>query len=401
MEEGKMSVGAQIEYLRSMQKRYQEAARPGKSYLLDEMETMTHLGRKHLIALMNSHQIGRRKRSRERGRIYDAHVASAISTVAEALDWICAERLQPVLHSMAQRLVACGEMAVSPEVLGKLQVISVASVGRILKTSRPVQRRPRSYPGRRSDTSAQQAVPISIIPWQQSEPGHFEVDLVHHGTPDRQGNLVCTIQFVDVLTGWSERFAIRGYTFGAIWHAIQVFREQCPIPVRELHSDNGSEFINHALIAVFGEKLVGVAQTRGRPGVHNDNRFVEQKNSSLVRAYLGNMPLRSPAELRALNALYQDMRLYYNLFQPVLRQTERKAFTGADGIVRIRRKQDCARTPFQRLCEATPPISRETREYLQMLYEQTNPMALKRSIHAQIDELTAMVASKEETPSPV
>jgi len=146
---------------------------------------------------------------------------------------------------------------------------------------------------------------------------------------------------------------------------------------------------------------VGVAQTCGRPGVYNDNRFVEQRNSSLVRAYLGNMPLRSSAEHRAPNALYQDMRINYDVLQPVLRQTERKAFIGPDGIVHIRRKQDRARTPFQRLCGATPPISRKTREQLQMLYEQTHPMALKRSIHAQIDEIISMVASKEEALSPV
>jgi hypothetical protein len=36
-----------------------------------------------------------------------------------------------------------------------------------------------------------------------------------------------------------------------------------------------------------------------------------------------------------------------------------------------------------------------------MLYEQTNPLALKRSIHAQIDELTSMVTSKEEALYPV
>ncbi len=399
--ERKMSVGAQIEYLRAMQQRYREANRNTKAHLLDELEKVTHLGRKHLIALMNSHQIRRRKRSRERGRLYDAEVASAIATVAEALDWICAERLQPTLYNMAKHLQACGEMEVSAEVLDKLRLISVSSVGRILKELGPARKFPRPYPGRRAETSAQQAVPISVIPWQQPEPGHFEVDLVHHGTPDRQGNLVCTIQFVDVLTGWSERFALMGYTFEAIWHALQVFRAHCPIPVRELHSDNGTEFINHALIAVFGEELVGVAQTRGRPGFHNDNRFVEQKNSSLVRAYLGHMPLRTQAELRALNALYQDMWLYYNLYQPVLRQTERKAVTGPDGIVRIRRKQDRARTPLQRLCEATPPISREIRTHLQLLYEQTNPMTLKRSIHVQIDELISMVASKEEALYPV
>ena len=98
-----------------------------------------------------------------------------------------------------------------------------------------------------------------------------------------------------------------GCTFQAIWQAMQNFRERCPIPVRELRSYHGNEFINHALIAAVGQDLVGIAQTRGRPGYHNDNRFVEQKNSSLVRAYVATLPLYTAAELRALNALYEDM----------------------------------------------------------------------------------------------
>ena len=177
---------------------------------------------------------------------------------------------------------------------------------------------------------------------------------------------------------------------------MQDSRERCPIPVRELHSDNGSEFINHALIAAFSQDLVGIAQTRGRPGYHNENRFVEQKNSSLVRAYLGQLPLHTAAELRALTALYEDMWLYFNLFQPVLRQTERTAVTGPDGLVRIRRKQDRGRTSFERLREAKPPIPHAKREYLQSLYEQTNLMALKRRIHVQIEDLITMVATEQE-----
>ena len=70
--------------------------------------------------------------------------------------------------------------------------------------------------------------------------------------------------------------------------------------------------------------------------------------------------------------------------------------TGPDGVVRIRRNQDRARTPFQRLCEAKPPIPRAKREHLQSLYEQTNLMALKRRIHAQVEDLSTMVATEQE-----
>ena len=190
-----------------------------------------------------------------------------------------------------------------------------------------------------------------------------------------------------------------GTGFEAVWQAIQTFKRHCPIPVREIHSDNGSEFINLPLIAAFGQELVDATQTRGRPGYHNDNRFVEQKNSSLVRAYVGYVHLDTYQQLRALNALYEKMWLYYNFFQPVLRQIERTAATGSDGIIRIRRKQDRARTPLGRLIEAEPPISRETRERLLDLRRQTNPLALKRSIHAQLRALFALATEpgKEKT----
>jgi len=403
MTEEKMTINAQFEYLGVMQVKYRMASdRQTKSELLDQMQSVTHLGRKYLIALMNRSPLQRHTRCRERQRVYDDDVTRAIERVADALDWICAERLQPTLRQTAQRLITFGEMEVTPAVLDKLGHISIATLGRILQRIRPTERLPRAYPGRRAETSAQQEVPISIIPWNEPEPGHFEVDLVHHGLPDADGNLVCTIQFIDVLTGWSERFAIMGFAFGAIWDALQAFRHRCPIPPREIHSDNGSEFINCALIASFGKELVHTSQTRGRPGHHNDNRFVEQKNSSLVRAYLGSLSLHTPAQRRALDQLYENMWLYYNFFQPVLRQTERSAVSGPDGIIRIRRKQDRARTPLERLLNAKPPISREARERLLKLHNQTNPLALKRRIHAQIKALITMATqSQKEAATPV
>jgi len=54
--------------------------------------------------------------------------------------------------------------------------------------------------------------------------------------------------------------------------------------------------------------------------------FVEQKNSSLVRAYLGFDRLDTVAQTLALNALY-DHRWLYNFFQPVMRLVEKTVIT--------------------------------------------------------------------------
>ena len=55
-----------------------------------------------------------------------------------------------------------------------------------------------------------------------------------------------------------------GHEFDAIWRALQA-PASLPYPVRQIHSDNGAEFINAALIACFGADKLDASRTRGRP----------------------------------------------------------------------------------------------------------------------------------------
>jgi hypothetical protein len=121
--------------------------------------------------------------------------------------------------------------------------------------------------------------------------------------------------------------------------------------------------------------------TRSRPYQKNDNRLVEQKNATLVRQYLGDLRLDTPEQIAALNALYEQMWLYYNLFQPVLHLCE-KTLEGD----KVRRKWDQAQTPFERLV-TSGVLSHEQQAHLQQLYEQTNPRQLRQAIYRQLDAL--------------
>ena len=87
----------------------------------------------------------------------------------------------------------------------------------------------------------------------------------------------------------------------------------------------------------------------------------------------------------------------------MLRQIERTAVLRPNSTVYIKRKQDRARTPLQRLLLAEPPISREAQEHLLILHQTTNPLALKRRIHAQIRALiaTSIQSEKEKASTPV
>src|SRR5205807_4550252 len=105
---------------------------------------------------------------------------------------------------------ACFEpLDVTRQVQEQLATISRATVARLLSKHRSqVRRLPQKGAGRAN--AATQGVPMGRIPWEVSEPGHFEVDLVYHSGESTAGLHGHTIQLIDVATGWSERVAVLG-----------------------------------------------------------------------------------------------------------------------------------------------------------------------------------------------
>ncbi len=112
----------------------------------------------------------------------------------------------------------------------------------------------------------------------------------------------------------------------------------------------------------WGETITGLTLSRSRPYQKNDNRFVEQKNATLVRQYFGTVRLDTPDQVKAMNALYEKMWLYYNFFQPVMHLQEKICLQ--DKVVR---HWDQAQTPYERLI-ATGTLSSEPLTRLQALY---------------------------------
>jgi hypothetical protein len=382
--EDKMTVDEVRKYLHKMQKRYVEADRKEKGKLLDEMEQVTGLHRKYLIQLING-DLKRKPRRRQRGRTYGPQVDDALRVIDESFDHICAERLTPNLVWMAKHLAHHGELEVSDLLLEKLGRVSISTVGRILQRIRQDEPRlPRRKAPKRSKLT--QAIPMKRIPWDIATPGHFEVDLVHHCGPTASGEYLCTLQMIDVATGWSERVAVLGRSFLVMRHAFGSILRRLPFPILEIHPDNGSEFLNHHMFRLWGDTIQGVTFSRSRPYHKNDNRNVEQKNSTLVRAYLGYDRLDSVVQTLAANRLFELMWIYYNLFQPVMHLVEKKVVREEGKQTRIQRRHDRARTPFDRLC-ATDAILPEHRAQLEALRDRINPRELRRQIYNAIDHL--------------
>jgi len=383
-----MTIAARYDYLIIQQERYHQTLPEQRGELLDEMATVTGYNRKYLIGLMNS-KIERQPRQRQRSRSYTAEIEAVVLTVAESLDFICGKRLKPALSETAEILARHGECAWSPEIKSALRSISASTIERMYQRNKTLARRrlPRKRPQQRSALA--RLIPMERIPWDEAEPGHCEADLVHHSGPSTNGDYAHTLHLVDVCTAWSARYAILGRS-GLVMHdALQVLLRRVPFPIREIHTDNGAEFLNAHLYRFWQERDPQVRLTRSRPWQKNDSRFVEQKNSSLVRDYLGHRRFDTVAQTWAINYLYELMDDYYNLFQPVMRVVEKTPVVEHDQVVRIKRRYDEPATPLERL-RTSGVINEEAFLRLQQLRQSLNPRQLRKEIYDLLDKIRAL-----------
>ena len=385
--EDKMTIDERRKYLRKMAQRYRKANGRERGELLNEMQAVVGLHRKSLIRLMND-GLARRPRQRERSATYKADVTEAIQVISRSLDHPCAERLTPNLEWMAKHLTKHGELEVTESLLAQLASISISTVKRRLAAIRQDQPRRRRRPPRVSNRALRD-VPMGRIAWDVQEPGHFEVDLVHHSGPSASGQYAHTLQMVGVTGGWSELKAVLGRSYVVIEDAFSSILERLPFAVREVHPDNGSEFFNDHMRRFWDQQAPEVHLSRSRPYHKNDNPFVEQRNANPVRAYLGYDRLDTVEQTQALNALYDLMWLYHNFFQPVMRVVEKTIVSEPGQHTRIRRRYDDARTPFDRLC-AAQAFSPERLAELTALREQTNLRQLLAQIEAQLEYIFSL-----------
>lgn len=207
--EDEMTIDERRKYVKKQQERYRKATRKDRGSLLSEMEQVTGMHRKSLTRLLHGASLERQKRRTPRPRSYGPEVEQVIVRVWESRDYICAERLTPGLLRMAQHLAGFGEVRLTTEVEEQLAQVSRATVGRMLRAHRSRKAR---LPQKGAERANQitKGVPMKRMAWDTTEPGHFEVDLVHHGGESTTGEYGYTLQLLDVATGWSERVALLG-----------------------------------------------------------------------------------------------------------------------------------------------------------------------------------------------
>jgi hypothetical protein len=359
--------------------RYYRMSKKQKGRLLDELVALTGYHRWYAVGLLRGDGRSSRgrlargaARPRQRRRLYDATVLTALRRIWVVMDCICGKRLAPVLPEMIAVLERHGELQLDPVTRQKLGAISAASIDRLLA---PERRRlnVRGRSGTKPGTLLKHQIPVrTFAEWDQSQPGFVEIDLVGHDGGFAQGDFCQTLDVTDVASGWTETQAVINKAQVWVFEALQLIRGRLPFVLKGIDSDNGSEFINDHLLRYTRQE--NITFTRGRAGKKNDGCFVEQKNYSVVRRAVGYARYEGSAHVRLLNELYAQLRLYSNFFQPVMKLI-RKERHGA----KVKKTYDRPRTPYQRLCSSSA-LSQQAKQQLRAQYADLNPAELKRNI---------------------
>jgi hypothetical protein len=195
-------------------------------------------------------------------------VTEALVQVWEAGDRMCGKLLAAVLPALVDGLERHGELRLEPRLREDLLSMSAATIDRQLRGWRRKlgrqPRRPSSGP-----TGLKGQIPIRTwSEWKDVQPGSVQADLVMHCGESPEGFFLTTLTVVDIASGWIELEPIWGMGMVRVGAGIHETSRRLPMPLRELHSDNGGEFINHALYDWCRRR--GVHFTRGRRYKKND-----------------------------------------------------------------------------------------------------------------------------------
>jgi hypothetical protein len=372
--EAKMSRSTRRELLSYTRKRYINASWREKGKILDEFIALTGYDRKYGIKLLNLVEIdfdAKKTDKQRKNKKYDEAIRQALLTIWGAANQICSKRLVPFIPELLSALERFGHIALPEDVRSKLLTISPATVDRLLERDRKESKK--GLCTTRSGSLLKHQIKVrTFADWDDVVPGFLEGDLVAHCGETTKGVYLNTLVITDIASAWTEFFPILYKCEANVIEALKAAQQLLPFPLLGLDTDNGTEFINYALLEFCKENKITF--TRSRPYKKNDQAHVEEKNGSIVRRLVGYDRYEGLDAYNALSELYAILRLYINFFQPSLKLLSKKR----DGA-KVTKKYDKAKTPYQRLL-LSPHLTDNEKLNLRNQYDKLDPLDLLKKL---------------------
>lgn len=373
---------------------YVKSSKTAKGVILDELVTVTGWSRANARRALST---ARKRRGpakpaarKPRGRTYGYDTLKVLIGVWRLAGMPSGKYLAATMDIWLPKLETFGELdakRLTPAVKAQLLKISGATIDRILKPTKDADR-PKGLSATKAGPLLRSSITVRKAGDEHEQaPGFIEADMVVHCGPTLAGEFARTLTATDVFTGWTENVAVRNGAHKWVLEAMDEVMDRLPFPLVGLDTDNGGEFINHALIQWAGDK--DIYFTRSRPYKSNDNAHVEQKNGDVVRRHAFHYRYDTAAELKLLNALYALVRVRLNLFTA----TTKAVGWRSNKHGKKTRIYDKPRTPYQRVTDAGILTGAKAAELAELM-EITNPAELTRGITSIQTQLIALAAAK-------
>lgn len=400
MESG-LSMKSRAEITARFAKAYVKASKADRGQILDQVVSVTGWSRdnarRRLVQAANrppgaGRSVAARPR-KPRAPKYSYDALKVLQRVWAASGGQCGKYLGASMVLQLDGLERHGELAFgrdryTPQVRAELLTMSAASIDRYLKTAKAKDQisgvsTTKPSPLLRNSIKVRRAGDEVA-----AEPGFFEGDTVAHCGPTLKAEFARTLNLTDVHIGWVFTRTVRNNAHTHILGALKAGIHEIPYKVTGLDFDNGSEFLNKAVIGWAAE--MEIFFTRSRPYKKNDQATIESKNNHLVRKYAFYYRYDTPEEHAVLNRLWKLVNDRLNYLTPTIKPIGYAS--SADG--RRRRLYDAPQTPLQRLL-AAGVLSPAQQADLIAFRDGLNPAKIAREIAGLQNRL--LVLAKEKT----
>ena len=382
----KLSNKTKNELISALRKRYINSSRNQKTKIINEVIEMTYYHRKHVIRLLTEDKkkdkIIPLQKSR---RVYTDAIKEALILIWEAADRICSKRLKAAIPLYIESMELHNHLDIDLNVKNLLLNISASTIDRLLSEARNSAK-----PKKRNKSPKKLTKKIAVktfTEWTETQIGYMEIDFVVHCGTSMSGKYIHTLVSTDVCTGWTEFIPMLAKSQSLVIECIGSLKKQLPFILKGINSDNDSAFINETLYNFCTDE--NITFTRSRPYKKNDQAWVEQKNGSIIRKYIGYDRLSGLAACQLLSNLYYYLRYYINYFQPTFKLQE-KHRTGS----KVNKKYYKPETPIKRVLN-NPGVDDSIKKVLEKTLLELDTITLLHKIRNHQKQLVKLISSNE------
>lgn len=320
-----------------------------------------------------------KRHHRGRKETYGPDVTAALKDIWEAGSGVCGELLYPMVGEYIDILKRDGMWHHRESTTNQLRSMSLGTMKRRIGMFMKIRKKRKGLSATKP-SSLKRLIPVFNGSWEGKPPGYGQIDTVVHCGNTLLGDYAYTLNYTDTATLLVIPRAQWNKGQEATKNSMEGVKQKLPFPLKGVHPDSGSEFINEF---VYGWcQSAGIEMTRSRPGKKNDNMYVEERNGHVIRRFVGYQRLDCREAVDALNHLYDALTPYLMHFIAV-----RRTRTKEKVLSKYRRTYEPnPRTPYQRILEHLE-VDEVVKARMREEHGNLNPLVLKREIDKRLQTL--------------